>query len=491
VILIRLLAVLFLIGVNAFFAATEFALVAVRTSRLRQLVALGNAQARVVAALAAQLERVVSGVQVGITITTLALGFLGEITIAKAIRPLLPAVRGAHAALLANGIALVVAYLLLTIFHVVLGELVPKAVSLNRAERVALLVARPFQFYLRAFSWAIGLLDGMSRSVVRALGVTPRLSHTMVHSAEELKILIEQARERGLLAPGEEKFIQGALELSHVTVRDIMVPRPDMHAVPVDATLPEVLQLFARTQRSRLPVYEGTVDHIVGLVHMKDLFTVMLEKDRRLEQAKPAPSFDLRRIVREAVIVPESKPASELLAELRTRGNGMAMVVDEFGSILGLVTLEDAVEQIVGEIHDEFDLAERPVVLPDGSVIFEASLNVRDLEVQFGIELPEDPAYATLGGFALAQLGFIPRGGESFEYGGYRFTVLEMDRRRVARLKLQKLVRIAETPPEPGAPRPKPERPTGSPRRKRSEQQAAEKKANAQAQSPAPVRSAQ
>jgi CBS domain containing-hemolysin-like protein len=250
-----------------------------------------------------------------------------------------------------------------------------------------------------------------------------------------------------LLAPGEEKFILGAIELSNVIVRDIMVPRPDVHAVAVGASLSEVSQLFARTQRSRLVVYEGALDHIIGFVHIKDFLGVLLERDRRTEQGRSALPFDLRRIVREAVIVPETKSASELVTELRARGTGIALVVDEFGSILGIVTLEDAVEQVVGEIHDEFDLAERPAILSDGSMVFDASLNVRDLEVQYGIELPEDPAYSTVGGFVLAQLGVIPHGGEIFDFGGYRFTVVEMDRLRIARLKIHKLPEPAEAIP--------------------------------------------
>jgi putative hemolysin len=445
VLLIRLFAVLALICVNAFFAATEFALVAVRLSRVRQLVKRGNANARIVQDLVSHLERVVSGVQVGITLATIALGFLGEFTLAQAIEPLLSWIPGAHSLLIANGIAITLAYILLTTFHVVLGELVPKGISLSHAERVALLVARPFQWYLGAFSLAINILDGMSRTVMRALGVAPRLSHTTVHSAEELQIIIQQARERGLLGADEERYVQSALELGQLQVREIMVPRPDVHALPAEATLDETIQLFARTQRSRIPVYQGTIDHALGFVHIKDLFGVVLERQRRASQGRAPAIFDLRRLVRELLIVPESKLAGELLTELRSRGAAMALVVDEFGSILGLVTMEDIIEQIVGEIHDEFDLAEPPLKLTDGAMVFDASLNVRDLEMQYDILLPEDPAYATLGGFALARLGLIPQGGETFDFEGHRFTVYEMDRRRIARLKIQKLPGTSET----------------------------------------------
>jgi CBS domain containing-hemolysin-like protein len=241
--------------------------------------------------------------------------------------------------------------------------------------------------------------------------------------------------------------------LSQLQVREIMVSRPDMHTLPVEASLDEVMRVFATTQRSRIPVYRGTEDHVLGFVHIKDMMWVLLDRERRLEENLPAgPPFDLRRVLREVLIVPETKPASELLLELRARRVGIAMVVDEFGSILGLVTKEDLLEQLVGEIHDEFDVVERPLTLADGAVVFDAALNVRDLDTQYNISLPEDPAYATVGGFVMDQLGFIPRGGESFEFGGYRFSVVEMDGRRVARVKIQRLRPTAqESAKEPGA----------------------------------------
>jgi CBS domain containing-hemolysin-like protein len=225
-----------------------------------------------------------------------------------------------------------------------------------------------------------------------------------------------------------------------------------MHLLPVEASLDEVMKVFATTQRSRIPVYRGNEDHILGFVHIKDMIWVLLDTERRLEEKlPPPPPFDLRRVLREILMVPETKPAGELLRELRSRHGGMAIVVDEFGSVLGLVTMEDLIEQLVGEIHDEFDVVERPLTLSDGAVVFDAALNVRDLDTQYNIVLPEDPVYATVGGFVLDQLGFIPRGGESFEYGGYRFSVVEMDGRRVARVKIRRLRPAESEPPaEPG-----------------------------------------
>jgi len=435
---VRLMAILALVAMNGFFAAAEFSLVAVRLSRVRQLARKGDVRARVVEGLLGDLHRVVSAVQLGITLTSLALGALGESTLAAMIRSAMPVTADSRVTLLVHAAALALAFAMLSALHVVIGELVPKTVSLARAERVALMIARPFSWFLKTFRWAIDLLDGISGAIVHALGVSEAQVPSAVHSTEELQIQIQQARERGLLAPGEEKFIVSAIELGQVQVREIMVPRPDMHTLSVESTLDEVLRAFAITQRSRIPVYRGTEDQILGFVHIKDMLWVLLDRERRLEENLSASPFDLRRVLREVLIVPETKPAGELLLELRTHHVGLAIVVDEFGSVLGLVTLEDILEQVVGEIHDEFDVVERPLTLADGAIVFDAALNVRDLDTQYNITLPEDPAYATVGGFVLDQLGFIPRGGESFEFGNYRFTVVEMDGKRVARVKVQR-----------------------------------------------------
>ncbi len=439
---LRLLGLLALVAVNGFFAAVEFSLVAVRLSRVRQLVAEGRFRAKIVLDLLGKLERVVSGVQVGITLTSLGLGALGESTLASILSPLVANFPGSHTVLLVHVVSLVVAFLFLTTLHVVLGELVPKSMSLQRAERVALLVAPPFQWYLGVFRPAISLLDGASRWVLRGLGFSGRTSHTQVHSAEELQIQMQQARERGLIGREQERFILSALELDRTQVRELMVPRPDIHFISAEASLDDILRVFVTTQRSRLPVFEGDGDHVLGYIHIKDIVWVLLDRERRAEEGWAPAEFILRSLLHQISFVPEAKPVSELLHELRANRGWMAMVVDEFGSILGLLTLEDILEQLIGEIHDEFDVVQAPVVVgqgPDAAMIFDASLTLRDLESQYNIVLPEDPAYATVGGFVLASLGFIPRGGESFDFDGLRFTVVEMDRRRVARVKIQRL----------------------------------------------------
>ena len=436
---LQLFAVLALVGVNAFFSAAEFSLIAVRQSRVRQLVEQGDARARVVEALLTDLTRVVSGVQVGITLASLSLGYLGEITLAGILSPLVQAIPRPWAAVIAHGTALAIAFGLLTILQVVLGELVPKSLSLARAERVALLIARPFSWFLNTFRWAIDFLDASAEKFVGALGVVSPHSHTLVRSTEELQVMIQQARDRGLLPAAEVKFIQAAMELGQIQAREVMVPRPDVHALPASASLVDTMTMFATTQRSRIPVYEGTLDHILGFVHIKDMIWILLDRARRAEDHQPLAEFSLRTVLRDALIVPETKPVSELLLEFRARRTGLAMIVDEFGSILGLATLEDILEQMVGEIHDEFDVVERPLTLPDGGMIFDAAIKIRELAARYNIMLPEDPSYETVGGFVLTRLGFIPRGGESFEADGYRFTVMEMDHRRVSRLKIKQL----------------------------------------------------
>src|ERR1700690_1489747 len=278
---LQLFAVLAPVGINPFFSAAEFSLIAVRQSRVRQLVEQGDARARVVETLLTDLPRVVSGVQVGITLASLSLGYLGEITLAGILSPLVAAIPRPWAAMIANGVALAIAFALLTVLQVVLGELVPKSLSLARAERVALIIARPFHWFLNTFRWAIDLLDGFAERIVGALGVVSPHSHTLVRSTEELQVMIQQARDRGLLPANEARFIQNAMELSQVQVHELMVPRPDRHALPASATLEETLRMFATTQRSRLPVYEGSLDHVLGFVHIKDVIWISINPPHR------------------------------------------------------------------------------------------------------------------------------------------------------------------------------------------------------------------
>ncbi len=451
---LHILGIFLLVGINAFFSATEFSLVAVRLSRVRQLVEKGDPRAKIVEHLLGDLSRVVSGVQVGITIASLSLGYLGEVTLASVLRPMVEKMLRPWAAVVAHGAALVVVFGLLTVLQVIFGELVPKSLSLARAERVALLIARPFNWFLNTLRWAIDFLDDAAERIVRLLGVLAPHSHTLVRSVEELLVMVQQARDRGLIPAAEARFVQNAIDLGRVQAHEVMVPRPDVHALPVEATLADVTSMFASTRKSRLPVYEGTLDHILGFVHIKDVAWNLFDRNYALPNQSPSSVFRLRAVLREVLIVPENKRVGELLVEFRSHHTGMAMVVDEFGSILGLITLEDILEQLVGEIHDEFDVVERPLAAPDGGMIFDAATKVRDLQAQYNIALPDDSSYETVGGFVLSRLGFIPRGGETFNADGYNFTVMQMARRRVSRVKIKPLspeARLPQVGPKPVA----------------------------------------
>lgn len=444
-VVLHLAGIVLLTAINAFFSAVEFSLVAVRSSRIRQLAQEGDRRARIVESLLGDLGRVISGVQVGLTVAGLSLGYLGEVMVAGVLEPLVREVARPWALMIQHGAAVILVFGLLTILQVVFGELVPKALGLARAERVALLVARPFHWFLHTFRWAIDFLDGFAGKMTAALGIASASSHTQVGSPEELQVLIQQVRDLGLLPGIEARFIQNAMELSRVQAREVMVPRPAIHALPAEASLEDTLRIFTRTQRSRIPVYEGTLDHILGFVHIKDILGYLFERSA-VGRPEAAAGFQLRNFLHDVLIVPETKTASELLRELMSRRAGLAMVVDEFGSILGLATLEDTLEEMVGEIHDEFDVVDRPVTLADGAMVFDGSMKVRDLSARYQIELPEEPSYETVGGFVLSRLGFIPRGGESFEAAGCRLTVMKMDRRRVSRVKITRLAQVLEAP---------------------------------------------
>ena len=306
---------------------------------------------------------------------------------------------------------------------------------------MALLVARPFHWFLNTFRWAIDLLDGFAEKIVAGSG---RRGAAQPHAGALHRGIADNdaagARSRACCRPREVKFIQNAMELGQVQVREMMVPRPDMHALPGDAALEETMRMFATTQRSRIPVYEGIArSHRRLRAHQGHDLGAARSRPPRAKKICRCPRFSLKPLLREVLIVPETKPASELLLEFRARRTGLAMVVDEFGSILGLVTLEDILEQMVGEIHDEFDVVEGPLVLPGRRHDFRRGDEGARPRTQYNIALPEDPSYETVGGFVLNELGFIPRGGESFEAGGYRFTVMEMDRRRVSRVKIKPL----------------------------------------------------
>jgi len=435
--LINITVVLFLVAANAFFVGSEFSLVAVRPTRIQQLKQAGDPRATVVELLLKDLDRILSGVQLGITMASLALGWLGEITLAKLFEPLLAAVAGSWASAVAHTMAVTIAFLSITTLHVVLGELVPKSMALQRAEKVALVIARPMAVFMLAFGPLIRLFDGASNALLRTLGFRAGAGHAMVRSAEEFRVLLQQVRQHQVIEDAQARMLEGALELSDVEVRQVMAPRSAMVALAANAPLESVLDLVRRHRFSRYPVYEGSPEQIIGVLHRKDLFRYVSERLERQERGAPAPPFEMRPLLREALFVPENRPLGALLDDFRRKRVHLAVVVDEFGSVQGMVTLADILETIVGEVRDEHAAAPAPLRATEGGLLLDARISLLDLEHHHRIELPAGPGFETLAGFVLNQLGFIPQGGESFLHDGLRFTVTEMDGRRVARVKIE------------------------------------------------------
>ncbi len=434
----RILLLLVILGVNAFFAGAEVALLSVRESRLKQLAEEGQAGAQAALNLLAHPERLLSVTQIGVTLASLGLGWAGEDTLYAIIVALFqPAItpvtmKALHAA------SFVLAFLVMTYFHVVVGEVVPKNLAIDRADRLAAIVAPLLLVFYRICEPFVWVIEKSSAAITLALGAEVS-EEGGGHSAEELKLIVSSSRGLGHLPEMQEDIIHRVLDLDNVSVREIMVPRNDIASVPVDATLDQVLSTMIEQQHSRLPVYEGQPEQIVGILYYKDLLPVWEERRAAIRASRPARVFRLQRLLRKHMVVPETKPVSQMLAEFRQGSAHMAMVVDEFGTIAGLLTVEDVLEQIVGEIADEYDVkSEAPTVQTD-ELELEGMTKIRDLETQYGIELPGNGGFETVAGFLLMQFGKIPATGESVNYGGRRFTVLEMDRNRIAKVRVEKI----------------------------------------------------
>lgn len=440
-VLVRIFAVLLLIAANAFFVATEFALIGVRESRIQQMIEAHRIGARKVARLREHMDELLSGVQLGVTLASLGLGWVGEATIADLVQR---AIRNIpHAAAYAHGIGVLLAFVLITYFVVVLGELVPKALALQRADRVAIAVAGPMDFFITVARPFLRLMGGSARTVLRRFG-TREIRAAGVHSPDELKLMARSARRFGAVSVVEEELITRALEMGELTVRQIMVPRPRIFSLSADLPLDAALARVVEEQHSRIPVYDPQrgPEHIIGLVYSKDLTRWM-----RLRYTKPPEDpasarlarMVVRDIMRDVLVVPETKPLIDLLLEFRHRKRHLGVVVDEFGSTAGVVTVEDVLEQIVGEIEDEFDVASPPLPAGATTMVLDGSVPIRDLETQYRLTLPSNQGFETLAGFMLSEFQRIPVTGEHFDYAGRRFTVLEMDGRRISKVLIELL----------------------------------------------------
>jgi putative hemolysin len=443
-VLLRVLLILLLVAANAFFAAAEFALVSVRDTRIQQLIESGRTGARVVQRLHQHLDEVVNGVQLGITIVSLTLGWIGEPMVARLVEAFRFVHQVPHAAIYAHGIAIVIAFSLITYLHVLLGELVPKTLALQRSEQIALAVAAPMEAFLTLTRPILFFMRRSGGLVLRLFGARDARRGGPIHSPDELKLIVTASRQVGQIPESQEEMIHNAIELDSITVREVMVARPDIFSLPSDLLLDEALNRVVEGQHSRIPVYDPQrgPEHIVGVLYYKEL--VRWVRLRLVNLGQPLASRIARtqigQIMHDVLVVPETKVLSELLDEFKHRRRHLAVVVDEFGSTAGVITVEDILEQLVGDIEDEFDVSPPEPELRDESVlILEGAVNIRDLETQHGLLLPRDAGFETLAGFVLARLQRIPYLGEAFEYEGYRYTVEEMEGHRIARVKIEKV----------------------------------------------------
>jgi CBS domain containing-hemolysin-like protein len=468
--LLKFVSVAMLILANAFFVAAEFALVSIRDTRIEQMLAAGVPGARAVRRLQHDLDDFLPAVQLGVTLCSLALGWIGEPLAATILLGWLSALHLdlTWARIYANVIAVTVGFALITYLHVLVGELVPKSLALRRAEALAVAVAPPMLVFMALARPAVRLLKVSASVILRGFDI-PVTERAQVHSPEELKLIATAARRLGVLPEFQETLIHRALELDDVPVREIMTPRQKIFSLPSNMPIEQASAQVIDSKFSRVPVYDEArgPEHIVGLVYSKDLARLIffrpavqrtpsqppnpaliqpppsgaphLESDM-WDSKTPAPFIELRlsQIMRDVLVVPETKTALDLIREFQQRRRHMAIVVDEYGSTVGLVTAEDAIEQLTGELEDEFDSPALPVLTTaSGALLMDGGVNLRDLETQMKWDLPREGGVETLAGFVLMRLGHIPKDGESVVFEGRRLTVVEMEGRRIAKIRVE------------------------------------------------------
>jgi len=428
--ILSLLAVLLLVLLNGFFVAAEFALVSVRKTRIEQLANEGNRRARVVKGALGKLDTYIAATQLGITMASLALGSIGEPAVSELLQPLfdrfLPA---APAKITAHGVSIAFAFAVVTSLHIVLGELAPKSIALQRPDTTALAVTGPLKIFVKVFRPFIYILNATGSGVVRLLGLQPTTEHANVHSVEELELLVKSSRKAGVLEEQQEKMVSGVFEFPEIPVHRVMTPRRDIIAVEISASTADALKIIGECGHARLPIFEGDIDNIAGIVHVKDLIRNM---------TAPSPVACVSELMREPFFVPENKRADYLLAELRRNRLQMAVVSDEYGGTAGIVTIEDLLEEIVGDIQDEYAAPEHtPEQVDDRTYLVDGRMPIGDLNDTMDIELPRDDA-DTIAGFVFNLLGHQPREGEETEWEGVQFHVSVIEGRVIRRVKVTK-----------------------------------------------------
>jgi len=426
-VIVGLVLIVALVLANAFFVAAEFALVGARRTRLDELARAGDRKATLARRAVQSLDRYISATQLGITLSSLGLGWIGEPALAHLIDGSFTWLPAGAQALATHTVAVAIAFIIITVLHIVLGELVPKAVALLYPEEVSSWLAAP----LMAFTWVmaapIKVLNGTANRLLRWAGVRAPGAHERVHSPEEIRMLVEQSSEGGLLESQDARLLEGVFEFSEKNAEDVMTPRTDMEAIEADLPVEEAADVVALARRSRYPVFVDSLDEIVGVVHAKNILTAL----------RQAPGTTVREIMRPPLFVPGTREVEDVLADMKRLKVHLAIVLDEYGGTAGLVTMEDLLEEIVGEIFDEYDPAEGMPVDPAGGSTLEGAMPISEFNAEYATQL-DDADYTTLGGFLFGQLGRLPKPGDQIPTGELTFEIVEMDGRRVKTVRVVK-----------------------------------------------------
>lgn len=426
--LLGLIAVVFLVLLNGFFVAAEFSLVSVRHTRVMELVEQGNVSAKDVEEALENPDRVIAATQLGITLASLGLGWIGEPALSHLIEPIVELFPVEFRPGISHSISAGLAFAIITFLHVVVGELAPKSIALQNPEGTSLVVARPTLWSERLFKPFIWALNGTGNALLRLIGVRPASGHELVHSVAELKMLVTASTEGGVVEPHESELLHAVFEFGDLLVRQVMIPRTEIIAVEADLPLVEIIPLITESTYTKFPVYDDDLDNILGIIHVKDMLSRMQEAGWQESTA--------RSLVREPVYVPETTRVSALLLQLRDNRQHIAIVLDEYGGTGGLVTLEDLVEEIVGEVSDPFDHFTPEIEpQPDGSILVDGLTLIEDVNNHLGLKL-SDPAYDTIAGYTLGRMGRIPNVNDSIECDNVRIQVEAMDGMRIDRIKL-------------------------------------------------------